>query len=64
MFCPNCGYPQKCSCDGPVCGAKDGQVYKGNDMLSYFKCGLTRHIDWWADLEWNICKDDRREYER
>ena len=58
MFCPRCGYKQKCSCDGHACGNKDGQVYKGNDMLACFKCGLTKHIDWWFDLEWDVYKDD------
>lgn len=23
-------------------------------MQACFKCGLTRHIDWWSDLEWDI----------
>ena len=58
MYCPKCGYEQKCSCPGPVCKHKDGQLRR-NDMAKCFKCGLTRHLDWWTDLEWDIYKDDK-----
>lgn len=54
MFCPRCGYEQKCSCDGPVCGNKDGWINKGNDMRACFKCGLTKPIDWWSHLEYAV----------
>ena len=60
MFCPRCGYKQKCSCDGPICQAKDGQIHVGNDMAKCFKCGLTKHLDWWSDLECDIYLEDKR----
>lgn len=54
MYCPRCAYEQKCPCEGPACGAKDGWIDKGNGMQACFKCGLTKDINWWADLECEI----------
>ena len=61
MFCPRCGYEQKCACGGPVCQNKDGQIHIGNGVMKCFKCGLTKHIDWWTDLELECFKDKMKE---
>lgn len=58
MYCPKCGYKQKCACDSSVCGNKDGQIHIGNDILKCFNCGLSKHIDWWGNLEMECYKEE------
>ena len=36
---------------------KIGQIHAGKDMAKCFKCGLTKHLDWWFQLECDICEE-------
>ena len=56
MFCPKCGYPQKCACMS--CQHKDGQIIIDGELAKCFNCGFTRHLDWWASLEWDVYSEE------
>lgn len=68
MYCPSCGYKQLCPCNScENIRRKSNYCYNSPwrnteyDGISCFNCGLTRHIDWWAELSIEIDLKDLHE---
>ncbi len=63
MFCPKCGQEQFCPC--PTCSKREPhdiyykQIEPSGQACS--KCGLTKDMAWWDNLEWDIFEDDRKD---
>lgn len=60
MFCPNCGYEQKCGCKAckknfPTDLKTEIWTPDGNG-ISCANCGFTMSADWWERLDYDICK--------
>lgn len=59
MKCPSCGYEYVCPCKHCAKTFSKGKVVwinHGDDTESCPKCGLTKHIDEWQDVEWEQFK--------
>ena len=62
MYCPNCGYEQKCSCNACVsereCRKETFEekpwVWTDEYFVKCGNCGLTASEDWWNNLEMEI----------
>ncbi len=57
MFCPRCGLKQWCPCK--ACDNK-GKCWIWINYVACrcANCGLTKAIDWWMDLNWEIHKEE------
>ena len=55
MYCPKCGYEQKCGCKS--CKDKLNGIKPYKWVKDYFirctNCNLTMTSEWWQDLEYD-----------
>jgi len=62
MYCPKCGQKRFCPCD--ACNERQHApiVWQWTDEdesgIICGKCGFTKSIDWWLDLEYDVYEED------
>lgn len=56
MYCPKCGQKYRCPCK--ACRGDGFEFTPDGDHMSCLSCGLSKHVDWWFNLEQGISKDE------